>query len=275
MSIVNQVLTIKSVPNCDDNFVFKNAFVNTVIESAFNYSMSIRVRHCDCNCDTKPITDWHEDIFNMTTSTSNSVIAELEVSYNDGSIHTTYLKLFPTHVDDIFIEFNAKISDFIKITKKPNPNISWDEYFMSLAVLTSYRSKDENTKVGSVLVSNDNKILGTGYNGLPTSIDESLFPKSREGNLHETKYAYTIHAEANCLLNTTVFDISNSRMYVTLFPCNECAKLLIQKKVSEVIYLSDKYHDESSYIASRKMFDAMGIITRKYEGDLKLINKQQ
>lgn len=272
MSIVNQTLTIKSAPNSENNFVFKNPITEIFIEGIFNNLISIRVRHNDCNCDTKQIIDWFEYIFNRATN-PDSVSAELTTFNSDGSAHTAYLKLFPTYVDDVYIEFHAKIIDF-KITKNANPNISWDEYFMSLAVLTSYRSKDENTKVGSVLVSNDNKILGTGYNGLPTSINESLFPKSREGNLHETKYAYTIHAEANCLLNTTVFNISNSRMYVTLFPCNECAKLLIQKKVSEIIYLSDKYHNESSYIASRKMFDAMGIITRKYEGDLKLIKQQ-
>jgi len=158
MSIVNQILTIKSIPNCDDNFVFKNAFTEVFVEGIFNKSISIRVRHNDCNCDTKPITDWFEYIFNQSSKSSfDRAVAELETFYSDGSVYTTYLQLFPTHVDDIFIEFNAKISDF-KITKKSNPNISWDEYFMSLAVLTSYRSKDENTKVGSVLVSNDNKI---------------------------------------------------------------------------------------------------------------------
>lgn len=269
MSIINQVLTIKSIPNCDNNFVFKNPFV----EASTTNATSIKVRHNDCNYNTKQIIDWFEYIFNRATNPSNRAAAELEIFNSDGSIHTVYLELFPIYFDDIFIEFHAKIIDF-KITKKPNPNISWDEYFMSLAILTSYRSKDENTKVGSVIVSKDNKVLGTGYNGLPTSINESLFPTTNDmkNNSYEnTKYAYVVHSELNAILNTIVLDLTGSRLYCTLFPCNECAKIISQKRISEVIYLSDKYHDESSYIASRKIFDAMGIITRKYEGDLNSI----
>ena len=174
--------------------------------------------------------------------------------------------------ENLFVKNVPTISDAIK-----NDYLSWDEYFMSIAVLTSLRSKDENTKVGSVIVSNDNKVLGTGYNWLPTSINESLFPTTNDikNNSYEnTKYAYVVHSELNAILNTTVLDLTGSRLYCTLFPCNECAKIISQKRISEVIYLSDKYHDESSYIASRKMFDAMNITTRKYEGNLKLINKQ-
>lgn len=148
-------------------------------------------------------------------------------------------------------------------------NLSWDEYFMNIAILTSLRSKDANTKVGSVLVDRLNRVVGTGYNGLPTGIDESLFPTARIGkNISEVKYAYVIHSEANCILNSTVYDISGSRLYVTLHPCNECAKLILQKRISEVIYLSDKYHDEPAYVASRKLFNAANVVTRKYEGTL-------
>lgn len=148
-------------------------------------------------------------------------------------------------------------------------SISWDSYFMNVAILTSKRSSDINTKVGAVLVLN-NKIIGTGYNGIPKGLDKSLFPTNRDKELHESKYGYVVHAEANTLLNTTVFDLTNSKMYCTLFPCNECSKLLIQKGISEVIYLSDKHHNDPPYIASRKLLNAANIITRQYDGEILL-----
>lgn len=152
------------------------------------------------------------------------------------------------------------------VTEKIKDRLSWDEYFMNIAVLASLRSKDESTKVGAVIVDKNNRLIGMGYNGLPSHIDESKFPTTREGKLHETKYAYVTHAELNAILNTSVFDLSNSKIYCTLFPCCECAKAIIQKNISEVIYLSDKHHDEPSYIASRKLFKEAGIITRQYDG---------
>lgn len=266
------ILKIKSDQFYNSELVLYDPIIDNV-----NQSTEVEIRFNTNNISPSnraAIARWYADIFSsagkLIIDRADAEIIEYDEYSKDVKL-TINVSLFPICVEYNEIIFSARLLNFkiAESTPKPN-NLSWDEYFMSIAVLTSYRSKDENTKVGSVLVSNDNKILGTGYNGLPTSIDESLFPKSREGNLHETKYAYVIHSEANCLLNTTVFNISNSRMYVTLFPCNECAKLLIQKKVSEIIYLSDKYHDEPSYIASRKMFDAMGITTRKYEGDLKI-----
>lgn len=274
----HSVLKIKSDQFYNSEIVLNDPFVesNRQLSNRHLNDAEIRVNTSNVSIpDRMAIYKWYTDIFSavgkLTIDRADAEIIDYYENSKDVKL-TISASVFPVFISDNEIIFDAKLFNFKRAEPTPKPNnLSWDEYFMSIAVLTSYRSKDENTKVGSVLVSYDNKILGTGYNGLPTSIDESLFPKSREGNLHETKYAYVIHSEANCLLNTTVFDISNSRMYVTLFPCNECAKLLIQKKVSEVIYLSDKYHDEPSYIASRKMFDAMGIITRKYEGDLKLI----
>ena len=144
---------------------------------------------------------------------------------------------------------------------------------MNVAILTSLRSKDKNTKVGSVLVDSKNRIIGAGYNGLPSHIDESKFPTSNNKSLpyNETKYAYVIHSEMNALLNTTVYDLSNSKLYVTLFPCCDCVKMILQKGIKEIIYLSDKYHDEPHYIASRKLLDEAGIKYRQYTGKL-LVN---
>ena len=144
--------------------------------------------------------------------------------------------------------------------------IEWDEYFMNIAILASLRSKD-TTKVGSVLVLN-NKIVGVGFNGFPSGVDETLFPKTREGKWIDTKYPYTIHSELNAIINSTIHDITGASLYVNLFPCNECAKIIVQKKIKEVIYLSDKYHDVDAYIASRKIFNAANIKTRKYEGNI-------
>ena len=150
-----------------------------------------------------------------------------------------------------------------------NP-ISWDSYFLNVAVLTSKRSSDVNTKVGACLVDSHNRIIGCGYNGIPKGLDKSIFPTNRNKELHESKYGYVVHAEANTLLNTTVFDLTNSKIYCTLFPCNECVKLLLQKGVSEVIYLSDVHHNDPPYIASRKLLEAANITVRQYEGDILL-----
>lgn len=167
------------------------------------------------------------------------------------------------------VNFNDPRVYFEGITEKccSDENISWDEYFMNMALLTAKRSKD-TTKVGAV-ITKDHKVLGCGYNGFVKSINESLFPTAREADsIENTKYPYVIHAEANAILNTTVFDITGSTVYVSLFPCCECCKLLLQKGISEVVYLSDKYHDKPEYIASRKMFDVMNVKTRRFEGNI-------
>ena len=134
---------------------------------------------------------------------------------------------------------------------------------MSIAKLASLRSCDPNTKVGAVIVDNHHHIIATGYNGFPTGIDESQLPLEREGNYLNTKYPYILHAEANAILNTTVQDIHNSLLYVTLFPCNECAKLIIQKGIKEVVYIEDKYPTSDSIIASKKLLGLSGISYRQ------------
>lgn len=155
---------------------------------------------------------------------------------------------------------NTEVSSIIDSGER---HISWDEYFMNIAILASLRSKD-TTKVGSVLVKNK-KVIGMGYNGFPAGVDETKLPTARTGNdLSETKYAYTIHAEQNCLLNTSLTDISNSTLYVTLFPCCRCVATLMQCGVEEIVYLSDKHHDDPEYVASRKLLSLSGIKVRQY-----------
>ena len=140
--------------------------------------------------------------------------------------------------------------------------ISWDEYFMGIAMLAARRSKDPNTQVGACIVSPDNIIISTGYNGMPKGCSDDEYPWEREGEA--TKYPYVVHAELNAVLNANGRDLRGSRVYVTLFPCNECAKAIIQSGIKEIIYLSDKYHDANASIASRRLFNMTGIKYRKY-----------
>lgn len=136
--------------------------------------------------------------------------------------------------------------------------ISWDEYFMGVALLSSYRSKDPSTKVGACIVDQHNKIVGVGYNGFPIGCDDELLPWDREGAFLDTKYPYVCHAELNAILNSN-FNLRDCRIYVALFPCNECAKAIIQSGIKEVIYLEDKYKNEDNVIASKKMLRMSGV----------------
>lgn len=145
--------------------------------------------------------------------------------------------------------------------------ISWDEYFMYIAKLSSKRSKDPNTQVGACVVGSDNKILSIGYNGAPNGYSDDEFPWDREGEPLDTKYLYVVHAERNAILNYkgSRSDLENARIYVDLFPCNECAKEIIQSGIKEVIYLNDKYASSNEVIASKKLFDTCGVKYRKME----------
>lgn len=142
--------------------------------------------------------------------------------------------------------------------------ISWDEYFMGIALLSAMRSKDENTQVGACIVDSDNKILSLGYNGMPIGCSDEQMPWKRTGAPLDTKYMFVCHAEFNAILNSGK-NLKGSRIYVTLFPCNECAKAIIQSGISEIVYMSDKYTGTDSDTAARKMFDMVGIKYRKYE----------
>lgn len=142
-------------------------------------------------------------------------------------------------------------------------HITWDEYFMGVAALSAKRSKDPNTKVGACVVNADKRIIGIGYNGFPMGCPDASFPWGKEDkNYLNTKYPYVVHAEPNAILNSTS-SLKNSTLYVTLFPCNECAKLIIQSGIKHVIYGDDKYHEEASSLASRKMFDSAGVTYTK------------
>lgn len=142
--------------------------------------------------------------------------------------------------------------------------ISWDQYFMGIALLSSERSKDPSTRVGACIVNDDNKILSMGYNGAPTGLSDDIMPWDREGDNLKTKYPYVCHSELNAILNCPT-SVKGARVYVTLFPCNECAKAIIQAGIKEVVYLDDKYHDSDGCKASRMMFDNCGVTYRKYE----------
>ena len=135
--------------------------------------------------------------------------------------------------------------------------INWDEYFMGIAMLAARRSKDPNTQVGACIVSQDNIIISTGYNGMPKGCSDDEYPWERTGE--ETKYPYVVHAELNAILNANGRDLRGSRLYVALFPCNECAKAIIQSGVKEVVYLSDKYATTPTTLASKRMLAAAGI----------------
>lgn len=146
---------------------------------------------------------------------------------------------------------------------KDKINLTWDEYFMGIAVFTSFRSKDPNSKVGCVLVNPDNHIVGTGYNGFVAGIDESQFSWERQGDFLNTKYAFVVHAEANAIINTTAASLKDCVLYATLYPCNECAKLIAQKGITKVYYLLDKYKDTDQHRATEMIFTAKNIVAEQ------------
>nr|CAB3496838.1 unnamed protein product [Digitaria exilis] len=148
--------------------------------------------------------------------------------------------------------------------------ISWDDYFMAIAFLSAERSKDPNRQVGACLVSQEGIILGIGYNGFPRGCSDDKLPwakKSANGDPLETKYPYVVHAEVNAILNTNHASAAGQKLYVTMFPCNECAKIIIQSGVSEVIYFVEKRIDNSDhvYVASHKLLSIAGVKVRKHQ----------
>ena len=153
------------------------------------------------------------------------------------------------------------------MNKQRKDYLSWDQYFMGIAKLSSMRSKDPNTQVGSCIVGDDNRILSIGYNGTPNGFSDKDFPWDREGEPLNTKYLYVCHAEMNAILNYrgNRHELENAKIYVDLFPCNECAKLIIQAGIKEVIYLSDKYAKLDAFVASKKLFDCCGVKYRQIE----------
>ena len=151
------------------------------------------------------------------------------------------------------------------MSDKRKDYITWDEYFMGVASLAAMRSKDPNTQVGACIVSRDNKILSIGYNGFPIGCSDDEFPWAREGDELEKKYVYTVHSELNAILNYRGGTLEGSKMYVTLFPCNECAKAIIQSGIRELIYADDKYADTAAVLASKRMLRTSGVEYRPYK----------
>jgi len=152
----------------------------------------------------------------------------------------------------------------VKITKRSG-YISWDEYFMGVAALSAMRSKDPNSQVGACIVSDDNKILSMGYNGFPRGCSDDVFPWDREGDPLETKYHYVTHGELNAILNYRGGSLEGAKLYVTMFPCNECAKAIIQAGIKTVVYDCNKYEGTPSVIASKRMLDAAGVRYYQYQ----------
>lgn len=179
-----------------------------------------------------------------------------------------YIIFFGTiFLDDVLSGGNME-----KVNKQRKDYLNWDQYFMGIAKLSALRSKDPNTRVGACIVSSDNRILTIGYNGAPNGFNDIEFPWDREGDILNTKYPYVCHAEMNAIINYrgNRKEFENAKIYVDLFPCNECAKLIIQSGIKEVIYLSDKYNGTEMNIASKRLFDACGIKYKK----INLANKK-
>ena len=142
--------------------------------------------------------------------------------------------------------------------------ISWDDYFMAIAQLSAQRSKDPSTQVGACIVNSKKRIIGIGYNGFPTGCSDEELPWDREGDFLNTKYPYVCHAEMNAITNSSnKADLDGATMYISLFPCNECAKLIVQVGIKEVVYLSDKYNGDPVFVAARKIFEMAGVATRQ------------
>nr|XP_033327733.1 deoxycytidylate deaminase [Megalopta genalis]XP_033327735.1 deoxycytidylate deaminase [Megalopta genalis] len=143
--------------------------------------------------------------------------------------------------------------------------IDWEEYFMAVAFLAAKRSKDPSTQVGACIVNNEKKIVGVGYNGMPIGCSDDDFPWSNKSeNYLETKYPYVCHAELNAILNKNSSNIKDCTIYVALFPCNECAKVIIQSGIKTVVYMSDKNAEKNGTKAAKRLFDASGVLYRKY-----------
>lgn len=149
--------------------------------------------------------------------------------------------------------------------------ISWDQYFMGVAKLSALRSKDPSTQVGACIINSDKRIVGIGYNGLPRGCEDHEFPWGNQGDFTETKYPYVVHAEANAILNATQ-NLKGSSIYVTLFPCNECTKLIIQSGIREIVFESNKYADSKEHAAAIKMLKAAKVSYRQIEvGELSYV----
>ena len=152
--------------------------------------------------------------------------------------------------------------------------LDWDETFILMSTLIAKRSKDPNTQTGACIVDDNNIVVGLGYNGFPRGCRDDSFPWCRDGELTKTKYAYVVHAEANAILNSSR-SVKDCKMYCHLSPCNECAKIIIQSGIKEVIYESDKYKDVDIFKVAKKMLKTAGVKLRKYESKNKIVLRKK
>ncbi|XP_033097248.1 deoxycytidylate deaminase-like [Anneissia japonica] len=167
------------------------------------------------------------------------------------------------HEDEVGLAIQSGVQD---LNKRRNNYLSWDDYFMAVAFLSAQRSKDPSSQVGACIVNDKNRIVGIGYNGMPTGCSDHELPWRRKAdNWLDTKYPYVCHAEVNAVMNKISADLKGCRMYVALFPCNECAKIIIQAGIKSVIYMSDKYHDDDKMKASRRLMDMAGVEFRHFK----------
>ena len=155
------------------------------------------------------------------------------------------------------------------MTTKRDDVLTWDEYFMGLAHLSALRSKDPNTRVGAAIVDENHRVVSVGYNGFPKGCDDDVFPWEREGETLDTKYAFVVHAELNAILNSK-WPVQGCTIYVSLFPCNECAKAIIQSGIKRIVYESDKYNGVDTNIASKRMLKAAGVELSQLENTIEL-----
>lgn len=154
------------------------------------------------------------------------------------------------------------------MTTKRTDYLSWDDYFMAVAQLSAQRSKDPGTQVGACIVNKTKRIIGIGYNGFPVGCSDDELPWAREGNYLDTKYAYVCHAEMNAITNASNKpELDGASLYVSLYPCNECAKLIVQVGIKEVVFLSDKYAHDDKFIAAQRIFAMAGVKTRQLKPD--------
>lgn len=151
------------------------------------------------------------------------------------------------------------------MSDKRKDYISWDEYFMGIALFSAQRSKDNSTQVGACIVNDEKKIISVGYNGMPIGCCDDDMPWEREGECSlDTKYPFVCHAELNAILNSNCNSLRGATLYVTLYPCNECAKAVIQCGIKRVVYMGNKYADTESVKASAMMFDKCGVSVEQY-----------
>ncbi|XP_038055360.1 deoxycytidylate deaminase-like [Patiria miniata] len=154
--------------------------------------------------------------------------------------------------------------DHKDVAKKRDNYLDWDEYFMAVAFLSAQRSKDPSSQVGACIVNQEKKIVGIGYNGMPNKCDDDELPWGKDGEWLDQKYPYVCHAEMNAIMNKNSSDVKDCTIYVALFPCNECAKLIIQSGIRKIVFLSDKHHEKPATIASKKMLDMAKVEYVKY-----------